>query len=58
MNKYYSPNESQMRTTVKGGDNYRYYQRRRSFVLRVVLTVVFLALWLFVFAYGVMDWSK
>jgi hypothetical protein len=31
---------------------------RHSFALRVVLTVVFLALWLFVFAYGVMDWSK
>jgi hypothetical protein len=58
MRKYYSPNESQMRTTVKGGDNYRYYRCRRSFALRVVLTVVFFALWLFVYFYGLMNWSK
>jgi hypothetical protein len=29
---------------------------RGSFALRVVLTVVFFALWIFVFMFGLMDW--
>lgn len=31
-------------------------KHHRSFALRVVLTVVFFALWLFVFLFGLMDW--
>lgn len=37
MNKYYSPNESQMRTAVKGGDRHDYYRRRKPLWLRVML---------------------
>lgn len=46
MNKYYSPNESQMRAAVKGADRHDYYKRRRSpavsFMLRGLAVVILL----------------
>ena len=57
MNKYYSPNESQMRAAVKGADHHDYYRRHRIPLLRIALALIFFALFGFVFLFGLMGWK-
>ena len=58
MNDYYSPNETQMRTAVKGEDRYRFYERRNRaliVLIRILLALLFLGLFGFVFFFGLTE---
>lgn len=57
MMKHYSPNESQMRSAVKGGDRHDYYKRPLP-LLKIAVALLFFALIGFVFLFGILDWTK
>lgn len=53
-----TPNATQIRSAVRGAENYRYYERRRStWWIRLLFTVLFFGLWLFVYLMMFTDWS-
>jgi hypothetical protein len=55
MKKYYPPNETQVRSAVKGEDRYRFYERKRpalSAVWFILMTLLFFGLFALVFFFG------
>lgn len=54
MNKYYSPNDLQIRSAVKGADRHDYYRRHRIPLLRIALALIFFALIGFVVLFGML----
>jgi hypothetical protein len=55
MSDYYSPNETQLRSAVKGEDRYRFYERRNGWLMLVVyalLAILFFGSFAFVFFFG------